>query len=294
MVRQLVAIWSSLLPWAVCAHGPRKVGWVKPPTPAGVSARDYVYAVDGLSYTGYLAFPTTGNPSPQPATLLAHQWYGLGDMEKYRCEQVAATLGWPCFALDVYGTGVRPTNDDDAEGNMTALTADPDELHARIKGGLAAMLALGPTPGTAAAGAVRENDPLVDPHALSATGYCFGGQMVLELARGSGGAAAYTVAAVTSFHGELGSLTAAPNVQAVVAVHHAEFDFQGDSALRAFEAEMEAQPVAHWFTKYYGNMEHGWTDPTQTVYSWLEAEAAHGDMFGTYRLLFSNSSAPAK
>jgi dienelactone hydrolase len=42
--------------------------------------------------------------------------------------------------------------------------------------------------------------PAVNATAVSANGYCFGGLMVLELARFGGS----EVAAVTSFHGEVG------------------------------------------------------------------------------------------
>jgi hypothetical protein len=82
-------------PWLACAHGPREVGWVKPPTPAGVTARSYEYSVGSQSYTGYLAFPTAlGSSAAGPGTLLAHQWYGLGEMEMYRCEQVRHRLAF--------------------------------------------------------------------------------------------------------------------------------------------------------------------------------------------------------
>jgi len=36
-------------------------------------------------------------------------------------------------------------------------------------------------------------------------------------------------------------------------------------------------------------MEHGWTDPSLDVYALYEAETAHQDMFGTYRLLFTQA-----
>ena len=47
-----------------------------------------------------------------------------------------------------------------------------------------------------------------------------------------------------------------------------------------------SRPFAFRRCRYYGNMEHGWTDPSSDVYSYLEGEAAHQDMFGTYRLVF--------
>ena len=51
----------------------------------------------------------------------------------WRAEEVASTLGYLCFALDVYGTGVRATDDAEAGLLMDALLADPAELHARIQ-----------------------------------------------------------------------------------------------------------------------------------------------------------------
>jgi len=77
---------------ATNGHGTRS-GWVKPPTPAGVTGNDFQYEMDGSSYTGYVAFPTQfDKTSLVKGTLLAHQWYGLGDMEKYRCGKPATCI----------------------------------------------------------------------------------------------------------------------------------------------------------------------------------------------------------
>lgn len=63
---------------------------------------------------------------------------------------------------------------------------------------------------------------------------------------------------------------------------------QGDEALRLLEEEMETQDVGVWSTKYYGHMEHGWTDPSSDVYDPFQGELAHQDMFAAYRLLFGS------
>ena len=86
----------------------------------------------------------------------------------YRCEEVSATLAWPCFALDVYGTGVRPTNDAEAESNMTALTSDPAELHKRIQAGLNVLLSLAAPYPTVNSSAVfiRTLSPELDPMSM--------------------------------------------------------------------------------------------------------------------------------
>lgn len=111
-----------------------------------------------------MAYPTEyaqeSEPATVPGVLIAHQWYGLGDMEMYRAEEMASTMGYVAFALDVYGTGVRATSDDEAEALMDALLEDPEELRSRIVGGM---------------GQLKSFDEVnVNATALTANGYCFG------------------------------------------------------------------------------------------------------------------------
>jgi len=44
---------------------------------------------------------------PRPSVLIVHQWTGLTDYEKMRAGMLAK-LGYNVFALDIYGTGIRP------------------------------------------------------------------------------------------------------------------------------------------------------------------------------------------
>ena len=78
---------------SVNAHGARS-SWQKPPTPAGVTAHDVEYELDGQSYTGYVAYPsaTPDAEAPLPGVLVAHQWMGLGAMEQFRAEDTASPL----------------------------------------------------------------------------------------------------------------------------------------------------------------------------------------------------------
>jgi dienelactone hydrolase len=194
---------------------------------------------------------------------------GLGDMEKYRAEQMAA-FGYKAFALDVYGKGIRPSNPKEAGGNSSALEADPAELHKRVNKGLSMLET-----------EVNESVP-VNKSALVANGYCFGGVMVLELARTGA-----PVVGVSSFHGELGNLTSQGNdqIKAAVQVHHADLDFQNASVLLAFENEMRNKKVATWATTKYGNCYHGWTDPTSSNYNAQAAIQSHASMRHFYAAL---------
>jgi hypothetical protein len=128
---------TLLLAPVIQAHGDR-TDWAKPPTPPDVTANSVVYSLDGKEYEGYVAYPTRHHTNPIPGVLIAHQWMGLGDMEKYRAEQMAA-FGYKAFALDVYGKGIRPSNPKEAGGNSSALEADPAELHKRVNKGLSML-----------------------------------------------------------------------------------------------------------------------------------------------------------
>ena len=87
----------------------------------------------------------------------------------------------------------------------------------------------------------------VNATALFADGYCFGGQMVLELARTGQEPGLLGVA---SFHGELGNLTSMAEDQFTdrcgIFVHHADLDYQPASALLAWEAEVRTHAVKRW------------------------------------------------
>jgi len=191
-------------------------------------------------------------------------------MEQYRTRQLAGS-GYIAFALDVYGTGIRPQTEAAARGNMTKVTSDLPEYNKRLDCGFAQL--------TKAADFINKT-------AIFFNGYCFGGAMALHTARRG----VPKLIGVSSFHGELENLTSqsADNITAAVQVHHADGDFAGAGALLSFEDEMRSQKVARWSTIKYGNCVHGWTDPTAQAYRPFEARAAHNTMFDFYSMLLGN------
>lgn len=261
----------SLLPLA-SPHGlPREFDL--PPTPPNVRVHDVSYTCNGLSYQGYAAIPlsTGGGEEERPGVLIGHTWTGLGLMEKYRAAQIASKLGFVAFALDVYGTNIRPTDDTAAKIEMDKILQNVTDFHSRINCGLQQLLTTSSHGGSGCS---------VNSSLIFANGYCFGGVMMLELAR----LGTANLQAVASFHGELGNLTSQTNdkISAVVQVHHADLDFQKAQGLLLFEDEMRSENVTHWTTTKYGQVSHGWTDPTSVNYKKFEADQAHNNMFGLY------------
>lgn len=135
------------------------------------------YTVDGAAYEGYLAKPSG---TSKGLVLVVHDWDGLTDYEVKRADMLAA-LGYDAFAVDVYGKGNRPVDTQAKKAETAKLYKDRAKMQALILAGLAEARR-------------HASGPAV------VMGYCFGGAVVLELAR-SGKAG--DVTGYATFHGGL-------------------------------------------------------------------------------------------
>lgn len=189
---------------------------------------------------GYLAYDDAVQ-GKRPGVVVVHEWLGLGDYVKRRAEQLAK-LGYVAFAIDMYGKGIRPTNPKDATAQTTIYRSNRPLMRDRAKAGLA----------------VLQQNPLTDTNRIAAIGYCFGGGVVLELARSGA-----PVAGVVSFHGNLDTPNPADakNIQGKVLVLHGASDsLVPATQVAAFEKEMTDAGV-DWQLISYGGALHGFTNP---------------------------------
>ncbi|MFJ4292802.1 dienelactone hydrolase family protein [Cupriavidus sp. NPDC089707] len=144
--------------------------------------RKFVEYTDGRTvFEGYLATQTSLAPFA-PCVVLAHEWSGLNEA-MLRCADRIASLGYVCFATDVYGKGIRGDQLGDNSCLMNPLLSDRALLRQRLLAGLDAARAL----------------PGVDASRMAVVGYCFGGLCALDLAR----AAPPHLLAAVSVHGVL-------------------------------------------------------------------------------------------
>jgi hypothetical protein len=103
-------------------------------------------------------------PPPLAGVMVVHNRDGLEETEKLRARELAER-GMVGFAIDMTGKGCR--GDPCARDAIAMLRADPELLRARALAGLDLMA----------------NQAFTNSALLGANGYCFGGTVVLEMAR---------------------------------------------------------------------------------------------------------------
>lgn len=192
-----------------------------------------------VTFEAYLAVPTAAG-GPRPCVLLAHEWSGLNEGMRRVADRVAG-LGYVCFALDVYGKGVRGEQSGDNTRLMAPLLADRALLRRRLLAGLAAACGLAD----------------VDATRLAVMGYCFGGLCALDLARASPPG----LRAAVSFHGDLRPPKLgdqAPIAASVLVLHGWEDPVAPPDDVLAVAREL-TEAGADWQLHAYGHARHAFT-----------------------------------
>lgn len=198
------------------------------------------YEADGLSMESHLYLPQDIS-APRPGILVFPEAFGLGDHAKSRAERLAG-LGYVALACDLHGEGKLIPNLQEVMGALAPMRADATPTRARAGGGFEALKAR----------------PEVDASRIASIGFCFGGTMSLELARGGA-----DIKGVVGFHS--GLATPAPqdaaNIKAKILVCIGADDPGIPPEQRAaFEEEMRAGKV-DWQMHLYGGVVHSFTNP---------------------------------
>lgn len=242
----------------------------------GVVGEEVAYAVDGVEMKGYLAYDS-GLEGPRPGVLVVHEWWGHNDYARERARMLAE-LGYTAFALDMYGGGKQAGHPQDAQAFMLEVISDMDGAVARFQ----------------EAQRLLEEHATTDPERTAAIGYCFGGAVVLHMAR-----AGLELDGVASFHGSLGTESpAAPGrTRAKVLVLTGGSDpMIPEEQVKAFETEMKAAGVDYELV-VYSDAVHAFTNPGATALgeefglplaydadadrkSWAELKAFLAELFG--------------
>jgi len=209
---------------------------------------------------------------PRPAVLVVHEWYGPNEYAHDRARMLAE-LGYAAFAVDMYGDGFVAENREEAREQVMKVLPHREIIQSRF-------------------GAAREwlaAQETVDAEHVAAIGYCFGGSVLLELARGG-----IDLAGVVSFHGSFATGAPAERgaVQTRILVCHGASDpMIGPEATAAFMEEMmEARADIQFIA--YPDAVHSFTnpnadepergsqyDPEADMRSWAALRAFLSDLF---------------
>jgi dienelactone hydrolase len=241
------------------------------PLAAALVEKPIEYKSGDVTCEGWQAYDDAAGK--RPAVLVVHQWTGISAHEKAAARKLAE-LGYNVLVADVYGKGVRPQPP--AAGQEAGkYKKDRTLLRARLTAALDVLKA----------------DPRTDGARLAATGYCFGGTSVLELARSGA-----DLKGVVSFHGGLDSPTPADgkNIKGkVLALHGADDPYVPAKDVAAFEQELKTAKVDYKLIKYPGavhsftHKEAGDDNSKGAAYneaadkaSWSEMQAFLAGLFG--------------
>lgn len=179
-----------------------------------------------------------------PGVLIVHEWWGLGEHPKESARKLAAQ-GYVAFALDMYGKGKLTDKMADAAAWSGEFKQNPDLAQNRFQAAYDYLTSL----------------DRVDKSKVGAMGYCFGGTIVLEMAR-----LGMPLKGVVSFHGGLGTVQGggAKNIAAKILVcHGADDPLVPPAEVAAFQEEMRVSK-ADWQFIAYGGAVHSFTNPEAT------------------------------
>ena len=196
---------------------------------------------NGVELISYVALPEDASEeNPAAGILVAPEWWGVVDHPKSVVERLAKA-GYAAVAMDVYGEGKLTSDAAMANMWMEQVLADQDMLMDRCR------LILNDF-----------SDQLaVDGSNLGAIGYCFGGKVVLDMAREG-----MPLKAVATFHGNpTPKQPADKNFKAKVLVAHGRDDSMVSiEAIEGLKSELDAADVDYTID-VYDNAKHGFTNP---------------------------------
>jgi dienelactone hydrolase/uncharacterized protein YndB with AHSA1/START domain len=209
---------------------------------SAIETKELSYEAGGAKFGGFLAYPVGRENKQYPGVLVVHEWWGLNDYARRRARMLAES-GYVALALDMYGEHKMAHNPDDAMKLMTEATQDPAAATSRFEAALELL----------------QSQSQTDPERIAAIGYCFGGAVVLNMAR-----AGLELDGVASFHGNLQPMIPeaqrSPIQGRVIVFNGADDPFVPPEQRDAFRQEMEAADVNYEFIDYPG-AKHSFTVP---------------------------------
>jgi len=181
----------------------------------------------------------------RPGIVMVYEWWGITTHIRNEARKFAQQ-GYTAFIADMYGDAKTADNPKDAGALSSSVMKNPAVMESRFN----------------AARNQLAKQASVDPQRIGAIGYCFGGAVVLNMAR-----AGANLAAVAGFHASLGLNTPAPapgTVKAkILILNGADDPFVKREQYDALKKDFDAAKVDYQVIEYPGAV-HAFTNPEAT------------------------------
>ena len=205
-----------------------------------IKTREIEYtAADGATLIGYFAAPETA--SPVAGIIVAPEWWGRNEYTEQRARELAEH-GYAALAIDMYGDKKVTTLVSEASAWMMQTFEDSETIVTRASAGLTTLA----------------QQPEVNADKLGAIGFCYGGKVILDLARSGA-----NLRAVATFHAVLTPKAPAQEgvIKAEILVMHGELDSMVTlDDVATFRQEMHVAKVDHEVI-VFENAKHGFSNP---------------------------------
>lgn len=207
---------------------------------AEIVTREVSYKQGDTVMKGLVAYDDS-TYAKRPGVLVIHEWWGHNDYARKRARMLAE-LGYTALAVDMYGDGKTADHPDDAGKFSRAVGGNPQLAKARFDAAVKTL----------------KQQPMVDAERIAAIGYCFGGGIVLGMAR-----MGTDIDGVVSYHGSLGTQSPASKGDIktrILVFNGADDPFVKAEQIEAFKQEMDAAGADYRFVNYPGAV-HSFTNP---------------------------------
>jgi dienelactone hydrolase len=211
---------------------------------AAIKEEPVTYSDGEATMKGFIVYDDA-NQAKRPGIVMVHEWWGI---TKHIHDEARnfAQQGYTVLISDMYGDAKTADNPKDAGALSSSVMKSPAVMEQRFK----------------AAQAELAKQASVDPKRIGAVGYCFGGAVVINMAR-----AGADLAAVAGFHASLGLNTPAPapgTVKAkVLVMNGADDPFVKKEQYDTVKKDFDAAKVDYRVIEYPGAV-HAFTNPEAT------------------------------
>ena len=211
---------------------------------AAIKEEPITYSDGEANLKGFLVYDDASQ-AKRPGIVMVHEWWGITQHMHNQARRFAEQ-GYTVLISDMYGDAKTADNPKDAGALSSSVMKNPTVMESRFK----------------AARDQLAKQPSVDPRKIGAVGYCFGGAVVVNMAR-----AGADLAAVAGFHASLGLNTPAPapgTVKAkILVLNGADDPFVKREQYDTVKKDFEAAKADYRVIEYPGAV-HAFTNPEAT------------------------------